>query len=457
MTPGHQPAYSSAGSPGLTRIVLYNPPMLWQPPLAARYTDMSEADLAAAITARKAELGHDVVILGHHYQQDEVIRFADFTGDSFKLSQLAAERVRQRGAKYVVFCGVHFMAETADILANPGDADDVQVILPDMSAGCSMADMADYDDTVEAYESITQVMQGRGTSDEGRDQPPRTDSVLPRPSSLVPSCRLIPVCYMNSTAAIKAFCGEHGGAVCTSSNAEKILRWAMAGGDTPLAEGETVKVLFIPDQHLGRNTAAAMGYDVTTATCVWDPRHPDGLGGLDEDTIGRATFILWKGHCSVHKLFRPEHVDQVRAAWPDVTVIVHPECAYEVCQKADQTGSTEGIIATLEKAPAGSRWAIGTEVHLVNRLCGEAAKRGVEARILSDCQCLCTTMYRIDMPHLLWVLDELAAGRVVNRVRVHPDAKRQAQVALDRMLRITARGGAATRSPAVAGAYNSSP
>ncbi len=400
--------------------------MLWQPPLAPRYTDMSEADLAEAIRARKAELGKDLVILGHHYQQDAVIQFADFTGDSFKLSQLAAERVREAGAKYVIFCGVHFMAETADILTD----EHVQVILPDLSAGCSMADMADYDDTVEAHQLITQTL----AEQEFRG-------------------RVIPICYMNSTAAIKAFCGEHGGAVCTSSNCDKVFAWALRGGDTPLAEGEAVKILFLPDQHLGRNTAAAMGYDVTTATSVWDPKSPDGLGGLSPDDIERSTFFLWKGHCSVHKLFRPEHVDQVRATWPDVTVIVHPECVYEVCQKADLTGSTEGIIATLEKAKPGTRWAIGTEVHLVNRLCKQVAARGVEARILSDCQCLCTTMFRIDMPHLLWTLDKLApsgGGEVVNRITVEARIKRHALVALDRMLKITGRTPASVTAAATA-------
>jgi quinolinate synthase len=410
--------------------------MLWQSPLPPTYTDRSEADLAAAIAARKRELGSDLVILGHHYQQDAVIQFADFTGDSFKLSQLAAERVRQAGAKYVVFCGVHFMAETADILANAGGdggavrGEDVQVILPDLSAGCSMADMADHDDTVEAYQIITQTLAEQNIR-----------------------ARVIPICYMNSTAAIKAFCGEHGGAVCTSSNCDKVFAWALRGGDTPLATdggGESVKILFMPDQHLGRNTAAAMGYDVTTATCVWDPKSIDGMGGIDEQTIADSTFILWKGHCSVHKLFRPEHVDQIRAAWPDVTVMVHPECVYEVCQKADLTGSTEGIIATIEKAAPGTRWAIGTEVHLVNRLAKQAAGRGVEVRILSDCQCLCTTMFRIDMPHLLWTLDNLApsgGGEVVNRITVAPEVKRQAQIALDRMLRITAQASSTRATP----------
>lgn len=390
--------------------------MLWQPPLPPRYTSMPDDRLVEAIRSRKAELGSRLIVLGHHYQQDEVIRFADFTGDSFKLSQQAAERVKAAGAEWVIFCGVHFMAETADILANPDGGDAVKVILPDLSAGCSMADMADYEDTVEAWSVIGDALAGRRV-------------------------RVIPICYMNSTAAIKAFCGEHGGAVCTSSNCKAVFEWALAGGAEPLGEGEEVKILFLPDQHLGRNTAAALGFDPATQMAVWDPKHADGLGGLDEDAIARATFLLWKGHCSVHKLFRPEHVDQVRALWPDVTVMVHPECQHEVVQKADRSGSTEGIIRAIRRAEPGTRWAIGTEVHLVNRLAAEAAERGVTVRILSDCQCLCTTMYRIDLPHLLWVMDNLAEGRVVNRIQVHPQVRHWSLVALDRMLTITGAAG----------------
>lgn len=386
--------------------------MLWQPPLPPRYAKMSPEELAAAIRARRKELGDKAVILGHHYQQDGVIQFADFTGDSFKLSQLAAERVKQAGAKYVVFLGVHFMAESADILT----PDDVQVILPDMGAGCSMADMADYDETVDAWEQIRGALEGM-------------------------NARVIPICYMNSSAAIKSFCGEHGGAVCTSSNCDKVFQWAMRGGDEPLKPGESIKILFIPDQHLGRNTAAAMGYDVESDMIVWNPKAPEGLGGNDEESIRRATFYLWKGHCSVHKLFRPEHVDAIRAEWPGVKVIVHPECQHDVVERADLSGSTEGIIKAIETAPPGSRWAIGTEVHLVTRLANAAAKRpggGVEVRMLSGCQCLCTTMFRIDMPHLLWVLDNLAEGRVVNQIKVHPRVKHWSLVALNRMLKITA-------------------
>ena len=388
--------------------------MLWQPSLPERYRQLSEQQTADAIADRKAQLGDDLVILGHHYQQDAVVRHAHFTGDSFKLSQLAAEKVQQVGARYVVFCGVHFMAESADILT----PDDTAVILPDLSAGCSMADMAAYDDVVEAWEQISAVLA------DDPDGP----------------WRLVPITYMNSSAAIKAFVGERHGAVCTSSNARAILEWAFAGGaGGELAEGEKVKLLFLPDQHLGRNTAAEMGYDPATRMCLWDPQAPEGLGGLDEADLARSDVILWKGHCSVHKLFRPEHVDQIRAAWPGVSVMVHPECDHSVVQKADLTGSTEGIIRAVEDAQPGSRWAIGTEVHLVQRLAHEAAGRGVEVRILSECQCLCTTMYRIDPAHLLWVLDELAEGRVVNQIRVDPETTRWSLVALERMLAITGR------------------
>lgn len=385
--------------------------MLWQPPLPEQYTQMTDEQLAEAITARRGKLGDRVVLLGHHYQQDDVVQFADFRGDSFKLSQLAAERVKEVGAKYVVFLGVHFMAESADILT----PDDTAVILPDQSAGCSMADMAAYDETVDAWEQLTQTLAGKNV-------------------------RIIPICYMNCTAGIKAFCGEHGGAVCTSSNCDRVFEWALAGGTEPRKDDEEIKILFLPDQHLGRNTGAAMGYDVTTQMCLWDPKDPAGLGGSDEDEIERSTFILWKGHCSVHMLFRPEHIDQIRADWPDVTVMVHPECCHEVVQKADLSGSTEGILKAVKNAKPGTRWAIGTEVHMVNRLANEAKERDVQVRLLSDCQCLCTTMYRIDMPHLLWVLDNLLDGKVVNQIKVHPQVQHFAMIALDRMLELVGSG-----------------
>ncbi len=408
--------------------------MLWQPALPDRYTKMTDPELVDAIRARRAELGDDLVILGHHYQQDDVIQFADFDGDSFKLSQLAAERVEETGAKYVIFLGVHFMAESADILT----PEQTIVILPDLGAGCSMADMANYTETVEAWEEITD----RGTkpsSDQGKESDRRSlDGSMAR--SLDPSVRVIPICYMNSSAAIKAFCGKHGGAVCTSSNCERVFEWALAGGTQPRGENEEIKILFLPDQHLGRNTAASMGYDVATQMCVWDPKSPDGFGGLDRDDVERSTFILWKGHCSVHKLFRPEHVDEIRAMWPDVTVMVHPECDHDVVLKADMTGSTEGIKKAIETAKPGSRWAIGTEVHMVNRLANAAKERGVTVRMLSDCQCLCTTMYRIDMPHLLYVMDNLAEGKVVNQIKVDDEVKKWSLEALDRMLELTGTG-----------------
>lgn len=383
--------------------------MLWQPPLPERYNALSDAQLHDAITARKAQIGSDLVILGHHYQQDDIIDHADFTGDSFKLSQLAAQKVREVNGKYVVFCGVHFMAESADILT----PDDVAVILPDLSAGCSMADMASYDEVVDAWEQLTETFDASAQN-----------------------IRLIPITYMNSTAAIKAFVGEHGGAVCTSSNAEKVLAWAFAGGETPVAPNEIIKIIFLPDQHLGRNTAADMGYDVDSDMCLWDPKSIDTLGGNTPEKILASTVILWKGHCSVHKLFRPEHVDQIKAHDPEMRVIVHPECIHEVVQKADAAASTEGIIKAVQASAPGSRWAIGTEVHMVNRLAKEHPDKTI--RMLSECQCLCTTMYRIDPPHLLYVLDQLAEGNIVNRVVVDDDIKHWSGVSLGRMLDITA-------------------
>jgi quinolinate synthase len=394
--------------------------MLWQPSLPERYLNATEDELGVQIAARRAELGSRLLILGHHYQQDGVIRHADLVGDSLKLSQMAAAEAPRRGAKFIVFCGVHFMAETADILT----ADDVAVILPDLSAGCSMADMAAYDDTVDAWEAIHDATAGT-------------------------SQRVIPITYVNSTAAIKAFVGEHGGACCTSSNASRVFEWALAGGTRPRAHGEEIKILFLPDQHLGRNTAkrhgsttevdVAMGARGPADTALWNPKRDSG--GLSAEEIRRAKVLLWAGHCSVHKLFRPEHVAEAHA--DGRTVLVHPECAQEVVDIADLAGSTEFIIDTIERAEPGSRWAIGTEVHLVNRISRAARDRGVDARILSDCQCLCTTMYRIDQAHLAWCLDNLAAGKVVNRISVHPEAKSRARLALERMLRLAPAKGAA--------------
>ena len=389
--------------------------MLWQPSLPERYLNATEADLARAIAARKAELGSKLLILGHHYQQDDVIQHADLIGDSLKLSQMAAAEAPKRGAKYIVFCGVHFMAETADILT----PDDVEVILPDLSAGCSMADMAAYEDTVDAWDAIHAAMAESKSS---------------------ASTRVIPITYVNSTAAIKAFVGKHGGACCTSSNASRVFEWAMAGGGQKRARGEEIKILFLPDQHLGRNTAKSHGFvtevDVEggapgpAETALWNPKRESG--GLTAEEIRNAKVLLWAGHCSVHKLFRPEHV--AAAKREGRTVLVHPECAQEVVDIADLRGSTEYIIDEIARAEAGSRWAVGTEVHLVNRISQRAQERSVDVSILSDCQCLCTTMYRIDQAHLSWCLDHLAAGKVVNRIAVHPDAKKFAKLALERML-----------------------
>ncbi len=384
--------------------------MLYQPQLHDSYYAASDAELGDRIAARRRELGDRLLILGHHYQQDDVIRHADFTGDSLKLSQIAASVAPARGSEFIVFCGVHFLAETADILT----PDSVRVLLPDLSAGCSMADMAAYDDAVDAWDCIARAIEGV-------------------------CVRVVPITYVNSSAAVKAFVGERGGACCTSSNAAQVFDWALRGGEQPLRKDEQVKILFLPDQHLGRNTAKSKGFVTeldalrlkTKSDCaLWNPRKESG--GLSASEIRGAKVLLWAGHCSVHKLFRPEHVQQARAE--KRTVIVHPECAQEVVDIADMRGSTEHIINTIESAPVGSRWALGTEVHLVNRVAAAAALRGVDARILSECQCLCTTMYRIDQQHLAWVLDELVEGNIVNEIRVHSDARRFANLALGRML-----------------------
>ncbi len=402
--------------------------MLWQPSLPDEYSKAKPDALAERISARRQELGSNLVILGHHYQTDEIIRHADFTGDSLKLSQLAASKVAEAGAKHVVFCGVHFMAETADLLT----PDDVSVILPDLSAGCSMADMADYDDALAAWDLIHQSLKEQRWKG-----------------------RIIPITYINSTAAIKAFVGANGGIVCTSSNAAQMFEWAMAGGTLPKKKNEEIKLLFLPDQHLGRNTAASFGMNVARETCLFDPRQlarGGELGGCTPEELLRSQVILWAGHCSVHKLFRPEHCDEIRAAdetkprGERTTVLVHPECVKEVVDRSDLAGSTEYIINTIRAAASGSRWAVGTEVHLVNRLAREAAARGVHVRILSDCQCLCTTMFRIDQPHLCWVLDNLAKGKVVNRVMVHTEARKWALEAINRMLAQSAPMGAAPKA-----------
>jgi quinolinate synthase len=359
--------------------------MPYQPPLPAAYPALGRDRIADRISGHKRRFGDRLVILGHHYQQDDVIRFADFTGDSLKLSQIAAE---QKHAEFVVFCGVHFMAESADMLTD----ESVQVILPDLSAGCSMADMAAIEQLEEAWAFLADAT----------------------------SQTIIPVTYVNSAASIKAFCGMHGGACCTSSNAGKILRWALGVGD---------KVLFVPDQHLGRNTAYAMGIPLDEMV-VYDPRQPDG--GIDPPTADRSRIILWNGHCSVHQLFTPAQCDAIRESDPSCKILVHPECPWEVVQKADLAGSTEYIIQQVAGAPPGTHWAIGTEVNLVHRLASQHTEQSI--RSLATVQCLCTTMYRISPAHLLWSLDRLAEGEIVNQIVVEPETKRQAVIALNRML-----------------------
>ncbi len=354
------------------------------------YLALPDRSMDLRIASARAKLADNVILLGHHYQRDEVIRFADVTGDSYKLSKIAA-KTRSR---YVVFCGVHFMAESADILG----ADGQQVILPDLNAGCSMADMAEIGQVEDCWESLEQAGLDPG--------------------------EIMPVTYMNSTAAIKAFCGERGGLVCTSSNAPSAFQWALA---------RRSKLLFLPDQHLGRNTAFKMGIQLAEMV-VWDPYQIGG--GIDPARLKQARVILWKGHCSVHQRFLPGHVDAVRQKYPGIRVIVHPECRWEVCQKADAWGSTEGLIKMVEEAPAGSNFAIGTEIHLVNRLAKQFAPAGKKIVTLDDTGCLCTTMYRISPQHLAWALENLIEGRVVNRIQVRDEVKYWARVALDRMLEI---------------------
>lgn len=368
-----------------------------QAPLPDAYRTATDAELAERIGSAKAALGDRLVILGHHYQRDEVMRWADARGDSLALSRLAAER---GDAEYVVFCGVHFMAESADVLTG----DHQQVLLPDLNAGCSMADMADIDQVEGAWEELAEV----------------TDVE-----------RVVPVTYMNSSAALKAFVGRHGGAVCTSSNARAILTWALGGGPEAAGAGRGDKVLFFPDQHLGRNTAFQLGWGEADMA-VWDPRHD--LGGLDEAGVKAATLLLWKGHCSVHQRFRPEHVAAFRAEHPDGIVAVHPECAHDVVELADQVGSTDYLIRVVADAPDGAVIGVGTEIHLVHRLDAETPGKTIVS--LDPLVCPCSTMFRIDQPHLAWVLDGLLAGEVRNRIVVDPLTAADARVALERMLTI---------------------
>jgi quinolinate synthase len=362
------------------------------------YLDLPDHTMDDRIAAARATLGSRVLLLGHHYQRDEVIRFADYTGDSYKLSKVAAESE----ADYLIFCGVHFMAESADLLGRQDARGNTiqQVILPDLNAGCSMADMAEISQVEAAWEALEKL----GLTD-----------------------GLVPLTYMNSSAAIKAFCGERGGLVCTSSNARAAFEWAFAHGQ---------RIFFLPDQHLGRNTGYAMGISLEEMT-VWDPWALQG--GQTKADFAASRVILWKGHCSVHQRFLPGHVDQARVKYPGIQVIVHPECRWEVCQKADALGSTERLIQIVEDTPEGSTFAIGTEIHLVNRLAKRFAPQGKKIITLDDSGCLCTTMYRISPQHLAWALENLIEGNVVNRIQVRKSVKHWARIALDRMLEIGPR------------------
>lgn len=366
-----------------TRSISESSPLVYEP-----FRELDADELGRRIRAVKASMGSSLQILGHHYQQDEVIEFADLRGDSYKLAQMAAQSEECRA---IVFCGVHFMAETADILTR----DEVDVVLPDLAAGCSMADMADIDAVEAAWADLGEVIDN--------DQ-------------------LMPVTYINSSADLKAFCGRHGGIVCTSSNARAVLEWSLA---------QRRRVLFFPDQHLGRNTARAMGIPLDEMA-VWNPRLP--LGGHDEATIERSRVLLWMGHCSVHQMFRPAHVDQMRERHPGIRILVHPECMMSVVDQADLVGSTEFIIRTIREAPAGSFWAVGTELHLVNRLAREHPDKTV--LFLSPMVCMCATMSRIDLPHLAWALENLDRGTPVNVIKVPEQTAHWARIALRRMLEV---------------------
>lgn len=365
----------------------------------APYKTASASELSARIQAVRQQMGNRLLILGHHYQQDEVIEHSDLRGDSYQLSRMAAD---SETCEAIVFCGVHFMAETADILANrpeklkEREGRRVTVVLPDLAAGCSMADMAAINQVEAAWADMSEVID---------------------------TSRVIPVTYINSAASLKAFCGRHGGIVCTSSNARAVLEWAFERGD---------RVFFFPDQHLGRNTALKMNIDPSQMP-VWDPYQLE-LGGNTEAALQQSRVILWKGHCSVHQMFRPEHVAQFRAKHPGIKILVHPECPREVNDIADVSGSTGKIIQTVRDSPAGSKWAIGTELHLVNRLKAEHPEQ--EIYFLSPVVCMCATMYRIDLAHLCWSLENLQAGHPVNVIEVDADVTHWSLVALERMLAV---------------------
>ncbi len=354
------------------------------------YQQLAAEELFCRTAEAKQSLGDRVMVLGHNYQRDEVIEHADFRGDSLLLAKIAAERSDR---PYVVFCGVHFMAETADILSRSNQT----VILPDMAAGCSMADMAAIEQVDECWDALGRILPVETT--------------------------VMPIVYVNSAAVLKAFCGEHGGLTCTSSNARAVIEWAWARRE---------KILFFPDEHLGRNTANKMGIP-RDRMIVWDPYQPNG--GQTRDAIRHARIILWKGHCSVHQMFQPAHIDYFRKQYPDGKVIVHPECHEDVVNKADLVGSTEYIIRTVTAARAGTIWAVGTELNLVNRLKRDLTDKKVF--FLSSTICQCATMFRIDAPHLCWAMENLAEGHVVNRIVVPPDEKAWAKVALDRMMALS--------------------
>ncbi|MGC8667396.1 MAG: quinolinate synthase NadA [Chthonomonadales bacterium] len=363
---------------------------MFQKPLPPEYARLGPEATAERIGEAREALGDAVVILGHHYQRDEIIRWADYRGDSLKLSQLAAQR---KEAPFIVFCGVHFMAESADILTEDRQA----VILPNLSAGCSMADMADIYQVEDAWKHITQYVD---------------------PSAV------IPITYVNSTADLKAFVGRNGGACCTSSNARKVMEWALERGD---------RVFFFPDQHLGRNTAITLGFDVQRDMVLWDPMEKHG--GVTPQAVASARVILWKGHCSVHQRFTVDQIARARREHPDIKIIVHPECSLDVVQASDYNGSTEAIIRRVSEAPSGSKWGVGTEINLVNRLQQEHPDKLIFC--LDPIVCPCSTMYRIHPHYLLYVLEQLVQGRVVNRITVEEHTKHWARIALERMLAIS--------------------
>ena len=391
---------ATAYTVGMMRVEIPTNEPLTAGPLEA-YRKLDDATLASRIDEVRQRLESRVLILGHHYQQDAVIAHADLRGDSYQLSKSAAERT---DCEAIVFCGVHFMAETADILVNRPEqmagrnGSRVNVVLPDTAAGCSMADMAAIEQVEDAWADLGEIID---TGD------------------------ITPVTYINSAASLKAFCGRHGGIVCTSSNARAVLEWAFA---------KTKRVLFFPDQHLGRNTANSMGVPLEQM-CVWNPHDPR-LGGNDSTTLEKSRVILWQGHCSVHAMFRPEHVATMRENIPDVKVLVHPECALEVVEKSDLAGSTSYIINQIQTAAPGTSWAIGTELHLVRRLEQEHPEQTI--RFLSPTVCMCATMYRIDLAHLCWSLEHLESGNPVNVIRVDQDTAHWSVVALERMLDVTA-------------------